>query len=365
MGVIIEITRCFLSCKLRHRDWKKTDIYKGLNMYNRYKQSKSQMGKGKSLFAIYSELNKLIKYWRCFPDTYFRFGMFMKDFSDMELMKSFVPQGAYYRYSADKYPGYHILLDDKILFHDVMRMYGLPVPERYFVWQSGEFRRNGVIISDAEVDEIISHIDDERIFIKCFRGGAASGVSIAVRKEDGLYTEDGMKVSSKMIREHYYSSNYIFEKQLRQDPVLAKLNPDTVNTCRVLTYKDRVVSCSIRIGRKGSFVDNAAKGGIVLSLDMDTGKIEEYGLREYDLTKYYEHPDTKVVFKDYEVPQWPAIKELVEKTVKVLPYYNSVGFDVATTVDGPVIIEINTGTGVYASQMGKKKGIADRFKNDK
>ena len=62
------------------------------------------------------------------------------------------------------------------------------------------------------------------------------------------------------------------------------------------------------------------------------------------------------------MPQWPAIKQLVEKTVKLLPYYNSVGFDVATTVDGPVIIEINTGTGVYASQMGKKVGIADKFK---
>ena len=94
---------------------------------------------------------------------------------------------------------------------------------------------------------------------------------------------------------------------------------------------------------------------------MEKGRIEEYGLKEYDLTKYYEHPDTKIKFKDYEVPMWSAIKELVEKTIKTLPYYNSVGFDVATTNNGPVIIEINTGTGVYASQMGKKFGIADKF----
>lgn len=38
------------------------------------------------------------------------------------------------------------------------------------------------------------------------------------------------------------------------------------------------------------------------------------------------------------------------------------GFDVATTVDGSVIIEINSGTGVYASQMGMEHGIADKFK---
>ena len=320
-------------------------------------------GGGKSLITTYLESNKLAKLYHCFPDTYFRFGMFMKDFGDFKLMKSFIPQQAYYRITTDREARYHILVDDKILFHNIMKMYGLPVPERYFVFQDKSFRKDGIIITDQEADDIIANISDERFFIKRFRGGAASGISIAIRKDDGFYTDDGKKLSAAMIREDFGSSNYIFEKQLVQDEALARLNPDTVNTCRVLTYKDKVVSCSVRVGRKGSFVDNAAKGGIVLSLDMETGRLEEYGLREYDLTKYYEHPDTKIKFKDYEVPMWPAVKELVEKTIRLMPYYKSVGFDVATTVDGPVIIEINTGTGVYASQMGKKRGIADKFDN--
>ncbi len=355
------IVRSYVSCILHHRDWKHTDVYKSFNMYRSYKRGGAKKWKYKSPIKIFFEVNYLIRYWHCFPDTYFRFGMFLKDVGDMELMKTFVPQGAYYRFAADKDSQYHILLDDKILFHDVMRMYGLPVPERFFVYQGGFFRRNSSIVNDAEVDEIISNITDDRVFIKRFRGGAASGVSLAIRKDGAFYTEDGWRLSAEMIRQKFGNENYIFEKQLKQDSVLAMLNPDTVNTCRVLTYKDKIISCSIRVGRKGSYVDNAAKGGIVLSLDMNTGRIEEWGLREYDLTKYYEHPDTKIVFKDYEVPQWPAIKNLVEKTIKLLPYYNSVGFDVATTEDGPVIIEINTGTGVYASQMGKKVGIADKF----
>lgn len=286
----------------------------------------------------------------------------MMDFGDMELMKSFVPQKAYYRYSEDKDSRYHILVDDKILFHDILRMKGLPVPERFFVYQNKSFFKNGVIISDNEVDAIIDSITDKRVFIKKYTGGAAGGITIAIRRSNGLFTDDGIKLSSSAIRERFNDSNYIFERQLVQDAVLAQLNPDTVNTCRVLTYKGNAVSCSVRVGRKGSFVDNAAKGGIVLSLDMETSRLEEYGLREYDLTKYYEHPDSKIKFKDYEVPMWPAVKELVERTSRLLPYYNSVGFDVATTVDGPVIIEINTGTAVYVSQMGKKRGIADKFK---
>ena len=343
----------------RRLDYKHTDVYKSWKMLSDFR--KSQKGDGKSLMTMYKESNKLAKFWHCFPDTYFRFGMFLEHFGDIELMKTFIPQQAYARYASDKDLKYHILIDDKILFHNIMRMYGLPVPERYFVFQDKTFRKDGQVISDEEVDAIVTRITDDRIFIKRYRGGAASGISVAERKQDGFYTEDGQKLSATMIRNNYCDSNYIFEKQLVQDPILSKLNPDTINTCRVLTYKDKVVSCSIRVGRKGSFVDNAAKGGIVLSLDMETGRIEEYGLREYDLTKYYEHPDTKIKFKDYEVPMWPAVKELVEKTIQLIPYYNSVGFDVATTVNGPVIIEINSGTGVYASQMGKKQGIADKF----
>lgn len=358
----------FMLCKLKLRNgnWEKSDLYKGLRMYRHYKKlaSSSEYYKGcKSQITVYRECNKLANYWHCFPDTYFRFGMFMKDFGDMDLMKSFLPQADYTkRYARNKDSSYNILIDDKNLCRDILQMYGLPVPERYFAFQDNTFRQDSRILTDIEVNNIIDNMERERVYIKRFRGGAASGIFIVERKDDGYYTKEGKKLSASMIRETFSDSNYIFEKQLVQDSVLAKLNPDTVNTCRVLTYKDKVVSCNIRVGRKGAFVDNAAKGGIVLSLDMETGKIEEYGLREYDLTKYYEHPDTKIKFKDYEVPMWPAVKELVEKTIRLLPYYNSVGFDVATTIDGPVIIEINNGTGVYASQMGKKRGIADKFK---
>lgn len=361
MRLIVYIIREYKLCKKQNKDWKKNDIYKGLKMYKSALNSNYRRG-CKSIITVYRECSKLANYWHCFPDTYFRFGMFMKDFGDMDLMKSFIPQVSYRQYAYDKNSDYHILIDDKNLCHDILKMYDLPVPERYFAFQDHTFRQDGRIITDVEVNKIIDNMTGDRIYIKRFRGGAASGVFAVERQDDGYYTKEGNKLSASMIREKFSDSNYIFEKQLVQDSVLAKLNPDTVNTCRVLTYKDKVVSCSIRVGRKGAFVDNAAKGGIVLSLDMETGKIEEYGLREYDLTKYYEHPDTKIRFKDYDVPMWPAVKELVEKTISVLPYYNSVGFDVATTIDGPVIIEINNGTGVYASQMGKKRGIADKFK---
>ncbi len=77
-----------------------------------------------------------------------------------------------------------------------------------------------------------------------------------------------------------------------------------------------------------------------------------------------EHPDSHLKFDGTFVTQWSEVKSIVERTLKYLPYFKSVGFDVATTNDGPVIIEINTGAGVYLSQMGKEYGLRKSFRKD-
>ena len=316
----------------------------------------------KSPFTCLKEIIMLFNYWDAFPDSYFRFGMFLKEYKDKDKMKSFVPQDAYYRYSTDQDVRYHILIDDKIIFHDLMSQYGLPVPKRYFTFREGVFRKGADLITDMEVDTILKGISDERIFVKRFTGGAASGVSIFTKKENGIYVDkDGDIVNAAMIRQKYTNQDFFFEKQIIQESVLSQFNPDTVNTIRVLTWRDKVISAAVRFGGKGSFVDNTAKGGVAVSLDIVTGKLQSYGMREYDLTRYTEHPDSHLKFENVFVTQWFDVKNLVEKTLKYLPYYNSVGFDVATTINGPVIIEINTGAGIYLSQMGKDRGLKDSF----
>ncbi len=346
-----------LSCLKHNLPFEKTDVFKGKKLYD---SIVSSMKKSKK--TVNHELNSLYKYWHCFPDTYFRFGMFMKDFGDMELMKTFIPQQAYARYAADKDSRYHILIDDKILFHNIARMYGIPVPERFFVFQDNIFCKNGQIISDMEVDEILNQITDERVFIKRYRGGAGSGISIAVRKEDGLFLDNGQRLTASAIRDRFSDSNYIFEKQIVQEKTLARFNPDSVNTIRILTYKNKPISAAVRFGGKGDYCDNISKGGMAVSINLETGELGEYGMRMYDIEHYYEHPYSHLKFKGVTIPNWNLIIECVNKALSVLPYYNSIGFDIATTNDGPIIVEINSGAGINLSQTGKYKGIANIFK---
>jgi len=353
--------KSILSCWLHHKDLSHNDIIRSYRCYKEFRKQNS-----KSLWRILSEVNYLCKYWHCFPDMYFRFGHFLKQYDDMEVIKSFVPQVAYGKFCSkglDNGP-YAVLINDKIIFHDLMSFYQLPVSEMLFVFENDHFRSKGVLLDDYQVDCIIEKLTEDRIFIKRFTGGAASGISVFIRKDDAYYDNE-TKISAAYIRNQFQGQKVFFERQLVQESVLSSFNPDTVNTIRIMTLNinnnPQVISAAVRFGRVGSYVDNTAKGGVAVSLDIETGRLGEWGIREYNLNKFYEHPDSHKQFNGIEVTQWPQVKELVLRTLKVFPPYRSLGFDVATTNQGPVIIEINTGAGIYLSQMGKEIGLAHYF----
>lgn len=353
------VLRQYLSCIRYKKPFSSTPYSLGMKMYKETNVAK------KSKLRVFLDLYKLSKYWKAFPDSYFRFGMFKKDYTDFDKMKSFVPQNAYYPYSKVKDTRYNLLIDDKIIFHDIMSYYGLPVPKRYFTFRNNAFRDSFKILDNKEVDAIINSIKDERIFVKRSSGGGASGISIFTRTDGGIYIdEDGIEVSAEMIKKKFNSESIIFEKQIRQEKTLAQFNPDTVNTIRILTYKHQIISATVRFGGKGGFIDNLSRGGVAVSCDINTGELGEYGMRMYDIRKYYDHPDSKIKFKGVRITQWNDIVNLVYKTMELLPYYTSVGFDIATTESGPVIIEINTGAGIGLSQIGREYGLANIFRKN-
>ena len=308
----------------------------------------------------------LYNYWDgAFPDSYFRNGMYTVDYTDVEKMKSFVPQEAYYCFAAraTKDSRYNLLIDDKIICHDVLSYYNIPVPERLFVYRNNEFRCGGILLTDEQVDAKLAETKEPRIFVKNFTGGGASGISILQNKGERYCDDSGIEVSSAYIKETYKDHSVIFEKQIMQHPEMAKFNPDTVNTIRVLTYKNKIIAATIRFGGKGCFVDNISKGGLAVNVDVETGRMSEWGMRKYNFEHCTEHPDTHEKFSGQIVPRWDEVKSIVERSMSFMPYFGSVGYDVAISKDGPLIVEINTGAGIGLSQIGMEQGLASKFKN--
>jgi hypothetical protein len=153
------------------------------------------------------------------------------------------------------------------------------------------------------------------------------------------------------------SKDIVVQPVIRQHPALGALYPHSVNTVRIDTLRTEggIISNAavLRMGAGGSVVDNGAAGGLVAGLDLATGRLRRIARQKpkYGHALHDRHPDTGTRFADVTVPFWRDIRAVVVRAAEQLPF-GSLGWDVAVTADGPVIIEANSHWDVTVMQLG-------------
>ena len=152
-------------------------------------------------------------------------------------------------------------------------------------------------------------------------------------------------------------TSWILEELIVQVPEMAQFNPSSVNSVRIPTFKTKVgyviFGTFMRMGRKGSVVDNAGAGGIFVRIDEKTGQIISDGHTEHGEV-YVEHPDSRVKFKGFQIPQWEELMTLAVKCHKEIPEHKYVGWDFALTKSGWVMLEGNWGQFLCQQVSGQK-----------
>lgn len=178
--------------------------------------------------------------------------------------------------------------------------------------------------------------------------------------------EENMEELTKMISGY---DNCVLEEVIHQAKEMAVLHAGSVNTvrCPTIYTKDGgvVFHPVLRMGRGGSFVDNAAAGGIIANVDAKTGLVITDGVDESG--KSYEfHPDTGVKLKGFRVPRWEELLIFADRIARVMPQVRYVGWDLALTEQGWVMIEGNCHGQFlceYVDQVGRKEEL-DILKNN-
>ena len=129
---------------------------------------------------------------------------------------------------------------------------------------------------------------------------------------------------------------------------LNEINPLCVNTVRAMSLNRNgivnIPSCHLKMGVDNQHNDNVATGGIFVNYDIEKNKLSEIAIRYVNLleTRYYSYPNTHFVFKDQSLPYPDKVISLVTKAAELFPNRFVIGWDVAYTPEGPVIIEGNT-----------------------
>lgn len=143
----------------------------------------------------------------------------------------------------------------------------------------------------------------------------------------------------------------VVEDSIEQHPDMARLYPLSVNSMRIVTIigddkQPHIVYIVCKMGNSGKYVDNMENGGLACPVDPETGIMTEAANTSV-LTYYEEHPYTGVKLRGYQLPYVKEAVELAKQAAMEVPEMGFLGWDVAITPTGPVIIEGNNYPGDY------------------
>ena len=160
----------------------------------------------------------------------------------------------------------------------------------------------------------------------------------------------------------------IVDEFIVQHPEMSSLYPDSVNTVRMITFLRpdgdvRLLAAVLRIGN-GDVIDNFASGGMFTMLDDDG--VALYPGVDKQSNVYREHPVTGTPIVGFRVPMYDRVWELTQQLARRTPEAPYVGWDLAITPDGPVVIEGNHNSSVFQpkpSASGVRTGLLSVYQS--
>lgn len=257
--------------------------------------------------------------------------------------------------------GYQKASQHKLIEKSVLSLQRLPTP-KFIAWVHplrGRCAEGNPVRSPEQLSKLLKQHVHERVCFKPVEGyggfGFASyqitseGENISLLRRKG---EAAISVEEWWLTETHYPDGFVIESYLEQHPEMSALNESSVNTIRIWVVLEgsrwKTLGAYLRIGRRGSQVDNNSSGGIACQVDIETGKIREAFDPARPAYTLLSHPDSSVPLVGFQIPFWREATDIAGEALAAFPQMRLAGLDIAITPTGPSVIELN----VMADHIG-------------
>lgn len=151
-----------------------------------------------------------------------------------------------------------------------------------------------------------------------------------------------------------YGSDYIVQDVVTQHKVLAAIHPRSLNTLRVISFlfqgEVHISSSILRMGVKGSRLDNVSTGGLACPVQAD-GRLKSKAV-DKNSQWVTSHPGG-AVFSDIKIPSYGRVLAAIRRAHKDIPHFRIIGWDFSIDESGdPVFIEYNGAPGMNQVSCG-------------
>lgn len=286
------------------------------------------------------------------PRDYFHFGFYKKGKSLEEKSRYVSLRGSKYFPYGNNPLKYNRIFTNKYIQKAIFQHFALPTPA--LVATIGE---NLEICSQNQLNTFLDAMQSD-IAIKQISGTHGSGFLSLSRKGEALVAGDTI-YSKDDVWGHVaqnFKKGYIVEEKIINLESIRAIHPASLNTYRFTFIKTRDgkwhdASCMMKLGTGGSLVDNASAGGIIAEVGADgiTVSAHDY-LRAKPVTH---HPDTGFPLVGIALEGYRQAHDLAVEATHKFYFMGSIGWDIASTASGPVIVEANAWWGNPQKQIGR------------
>ena len=186
--------------------------------------------------------------------------------------------------------------------------------------------------------------------------------------KDRLETVNGENISvddfaSDVLKN--FSQDYMFQKFLSPHPAIREVCGNRLATARIVTLardgEPSVFRACWKIPSGSNMADNYWRpGNLLAQIDVATGKVLRVmsgaGL---ELAYHHEHPDTKAPLIGIAIPRWDDLKQTAIEAARLMRHMPLIGFDMAMSETGPVVVEMNYNPDFLLNQLADGRGVLD------
>lgn len=269
------------------------------------------------------------------------------------------------------------LVEDKLRFHEACRQAGLPTPALCGVYARGDDTPpQGIplVRTKAELRKFLDALPRGRYVAKPIDGGHGRGVVIFDLAEGGFRgLEDRVKDFDRffgLLKDRKCSSvGYLIQEFVCPHPQLKSVMPGPgLGTFRVVTFlvgedEVRIPFAVLKIPVGDSVTDNfdtGYSGNWVCPVDVETGTLGNAVGKTVSVRVFAEidmRPDTGAVFRHVTAPLWREVRATVTRSARAFSPLRTIGWDIAVTKDGPIIIEANWDWGDNIIEVAHGRGL--------
>lgn len=249
--------------------------------------------------------------------------------------------------------------EDKGIFQSFCDAQAIPTPKCMAIL----FRDSPGVASGRPVPptksawcETISQFDLEKVVIKPCRHSYGRGLLVPLLETGRIEVANNKFDSVQELANYMFDlpelTSWIIQERIKSHAALSEFSGTKhLQTIRIYTHVDRygqifIVDAFLKVIGGDAVIDNfqhGSLGNFIAPIDLLSGQLKSGITRSSDMVWYRldVHPRTKRKFREFTIPLWEHAKELVIKNAEHFKPIRSLGWDVAITEDGPVVIEAN------------------------